>query len=234
MNVSDLSPVPGSHRHKKKVVISLLLIGLILGSLWRFTSLHQRFGFSTLVGWGEVVQGHPWTPFVMVGVFVVGGLLFFFHALLLWVTVFSFDPPHAALYCFIGSLASASTLYWLGRVLRRDVVAKLAGSYTGEVSKALGRKGILSLFLLHIFPICPFSVLNLLAGATHISFGDFLAGTILGMVPGLAILLIFGNRFLAMLKQPTWPHALGLVAFILVGLFILTRARKRLMPEVIK
>jgi phospholipase D1/2 len=215
--------------YKKNVVLTILFLGFGLGLVWRFSRLHSILGFTTLVGWGESVQGHPWTPFVMVGVFVLGGLLFFFHALLLWVTVFSFDPPHAAFYCFVGSLASASTLYGLGRVLRKDVVAKIAGSYTGEVSQALGRKGILSLFLLHIFPVCPFSVLNLLAGATHISFRDFLLGTILGMVPGLAILLIFGNQVLGMLKKPTWPHFALLVGFVGIGFFVLRRVRRRLM-----
>jgi phospholipase D1/2 len=230
----DWDRAPGDNRHKKNAVLTLLFLGFLLGCIWRFTRLHHRLGFATLLGWGEAVQGHPWTPVVVIGVFIVGGLLFFFHALLLWVTVFSFDPPHAALYCFAGSLASATTLYWLGRVLRRDVVARIAGSYTEEVSKALGRKGILSLFLLHVFPICPFSVLNLLAGATHISFRDFVIGTIIGMAPGLAILLIFGNQFLHLLKTPTGPHLAGLAVFVAVGLWVLTHARRRLLPKAIE
>src|SRR5258705_14001781 len=100
----------------------------------------------------------------------------------------------------------------------------MAGSYMEGVSHALARKGILSLFLLHVFPIAPFSVLNLLAGATHIRFKDFLIGTVLGMTPGLLILTFFGHQLIHTLQHPVWQDVLGLAAFIAVGFWVLTRA----------
>jgi uncharacterized membrane protein YdjX (TVP38/TMEM64 family) len=209
-NVATPPAIVRPSAYKRNVVISLLLSGFIVGCLWRFTFWHQRINFATLVDWGQALQGNPWTPYLVIGAFILGGLLFFFHALLLWVVVFTFDTQHAAFYCVMGSLSSATTLYWLGRVLRKDVVARIAGSHAEQISKSLARKGIVTLFLLHIFPVLPFSALNLLAGATHITFVDFLAGTLLGMVPGITILLIFGNSFLQMLKQPTWTNFLGL------------------------
>jgi phospholipase D1/2 len=226
-----LPPIVRKTAYKRNAVISLLISGFVVGCLWRFTSWHEKINFATLVGWGQSLQGHPWTPYVVVGVFILGGLLFFFHALLLWVVVFTFDTQHAALYCVLGSLLSASTLYWLGRVLRKDVVARIAGSHAEQISKALARKGIITLILLHIFPVLPFSALNLLAGATHITFFDFVAGTLLGMVPGITILLIFGNSFLQMLKQPTWTSFAGLAVFVAVGAYTLSRLRKKLLPK---
>src|SRR5437879_732188 len=100
-------------RHHKKVVILLLFFGFFLGAVWRFTALHNRFGLTTLVNWGSKIQGHPWTPYGVVLIFVLGGLIFFGHAVLLWATVFTFDLPHAIAYAAMGSLASAVTLYGL-------------------------------------------------------------------------------------------------------------------------
>src|SRR5438477_12452078 len=87
----------GTSRHRlvRNAVLTLIAICFILGVLWRFTGLRHRINFHTLVQWLRVIQGHPWTPVGVVIVFVVGGLLFFFHALLLWVTIFTFDPIHA-------------------------------------------------------------------------------------------------------------------------------------------
>src|SRR5258708_28165542 len=87
------------HRHKKNAVIALLFLGFLMGCVWRFTRLHNTLGFATLLGWGEAVHGYPWATGEGGWVFFVGGLTFFFPALLSWVNAFSFDPPHAAHFC---------------------------------------------------------------------------------------------------------------------------------------
>jgi uncharacterized membrane protein YdjX (TVP38/TMEM64 family) len=226
--------VPGGPRIFRDAVLSFLITGFTLGCIWRFTSWHEHFGLQTLLKWGEIIRGHPWTPAGVLVVYVVGGLLFFAHGLLLWATIFTFDTPHAILYCVAGSLASGIVVYGLGRVLRQDVVARIAGSYMETVSRALAHRGVLSLCLLHIFPVCPFSVLNLLAGATHIRFRDFVLGTILGMTPGILALSIFGNRLLLILRHPNWEDAAGLVVFVLIGITIFWKLRHRLLPEMVE
>jgi phospholipase D1/2 len=208
-------------------VLLLLGIGFTLGAIWRLTSLHERLNLQTLIRWGAFVRGHPWTPLGIVVIFVIGGLLFFVHAILLWTTVFTFDPWHAFLYCELGSFSSALALYGLGRVLKRDVIKRIAGSYMEELSQAIGRRGIASVFLLHLFPICPFSMLNLLSGATHIRFRDFVIGTLVGMTPGLVVLVFFGNRLLKIIEHPRGWDILFLMAFATAGIFILRAARRR-------
>jgi phospholipase D1/2 len=208
--------------------LTVLLSGFALGCLWRFTGLHQRYGLQTLVVWAQQIQGHPWTPVGVIAAYLIGGFLFFFHAVLLWTTVFAFTPVQALLYCEAGSFASALAVYATGRVLRRDVVQKIAGSYAGEVSAGLGRKGVLSLVLLHFFPICPFSMLNLLAGATQINLRDFVLGTLIGITPGIVLICFFGHYLVDLLKHPHLGGLLSVVGFIVVGGFILSSARKRL------
>ena len=221
-------------RAARNAVLVLLAVCFLAGCLWRFTSWHQRFGFSTLVQWGRVIQGHPWTPVGVIVVFVLAGLIFFVHAVLLWVTVFTFDAFHAFIYCELGSLASALVVYGLGRVLREDVVERIAGSYMEEVSRALARRGVLTLILLHVFPICPFSVLNLLAGATHIGFKDYVIGTVLGITPGLVVLSLFGERLMEIIQTPDLPDAAALTAFVGAGVFIFWKLRQRLLSKVIQ
>ena len=212
-------------------VVFLLLAGLTLGCLWRFTSWHERFDFQTLLRWGKILQGHPWTPFGVIGIFVLGGLLFFVHVLLLWVTVFTFDPLHALIYCELGSLASALVVYGLGRVLRHDVVTRIAGSDAEQISHALARRGVLSLILLHLFPVCPFSVLNLLAGATHIHFKDYLVWTICGITPGILLLCFLGTRLVHIVQRPQGVDIVLVAAYLIAGFFVIRKMRARLLAE---
>jgi phospholipase D1/2 len=164
----------------------------------------------------EALRGHAWAPLAIAGIYMAGGLILFVHAVLLWATVLVFDPWHAFLYCEIGTLASGLTTYGLGRIARPEVVHKIAGSYLGKVSEALGRKGKRTLILLHWFPICPFSILNFLAGATHITFKDFLVGTFVGCTPGLLLIAFFGRTIRQILQQQHWLEIIPLVLCVLV------------------
>jgi phospholipase D1/2 len=129
----------------------------------------------------------------------------------------------------LGSLSSALVIYGLGRVLRRDVITRMTGSYMEDVSRALAHKGILSLFVLHVFPICPFSMLNLLAGATHIRLKDYVAGTLLGMTPGIVLVCFFGGRLLEIIKHPQWVDILSFIVFVLIGVWAFWALRRRLL-----
>jgi uncharacterized membrane protein YdjX (TVP38/TMEM64 family) len=72
-------------------------------------------------------------------------------------------------------------------------------------------------------PVAPFSLINLAAGAIRIRLGDFLAGTVLGMAPGMAALTVFGDRIEALLRDPSPGRiallllALGLVVAVAYG-----------------
>jgi len=160
--------------------------------------------------------------------YIVGGLLLFLHAVLLWTTVFIFDPWHAVLYCELGTLASGLTLYGLGRIIRPGLAARIAGSTAEQASRDLGRHAKKSLILLHWFPVCPFSVVNFIAGGTHVSLVDFVTGTLIGCTPGILLICFFGNEILNLLQRKHWLEALP-VAIAALGLWIGTRLfRKRL------
>src|SRR3546814_19139338 len=64
---------------------------------------------------------------------------------------------------------------------------------------------------IRIVPFAPFSVVNLLAGATHIRFSDFMLGTALGMAPGALALILLGDRLAEVMRNPT-PASLATLA----------------------
>jgi phospholipase D1/2 len=68
-----------------------------------------------------------------------------------------------------------------------------------------------------IVPVAPFAVINLFAGASHVSLRDFLIGTTLGMLPGVLALAIFAQGITSLIGRAS----LQAVALTLVGLLAL-------------
>ena len=56
--------------------------------------------------------------------------------------------------------------------------------------------------LLRVVPIAPFTVVNLMAGATRISLADFVLGTVAGMGPGILAMVLFTGGLENALRHP--------------------------------
>jgi len=124
----------------------------------------------------------------------------------------------------LGSLLSGAITYWLGRIIGRDTVRSLAGNKINTLSRKLGRSGIRSTLVVRLLPIAPYSVVNIVAGASHIRFVDFIIGTLLGMLPGIFAIAGIVDRGYALLSSPGISTVISTVALIaaivLAGYFI--------------
>jgi uncharacterized membrane protein YdjX (TVP38/TMEM64 family) len=78
-----------------------------------------------------------------------------------------------------------------------------------------------------MLPIAPFTIINLIAGASHISFRDFVLGTIIGMAPGTLILVVFVDRIAAAVRHPgpVTFTLLALIAGVALSAALLLRSR---------
>ncbi len=92
---------------------------------------------------------------------------------------------------------------------------RLAGGKIDRVSRQLGRRGILSVLIMRLLPVAPFTLVNLAAGASHIRFRDFALGTVLGMAPGIFAIALFSGQLARVLYAPD-----ALSVGILAGLML--------------
>jgi uncharacterized membrane protein YdjX (TVP38/TMEM64 family) len=157
---------------------------------------------------------------------VVAGFLLVPVTALIAATLVAFGPLYGLAYAFAGSVASALAGYAVGASLGQRSVRRLAGRRLNAVSRRLARRGLLTVLVVRIVPVAPFTVINLVAGASHISLRDFTWGTILGMVPGLAAIALLVERAAASLRDPHWSNILTLVlvaAGILLAGYLFSR-----------
>jgi uncharacterized membrane protein YdjX (TVP38/TMEM64 family) len=101
-----------------------------------------------------------------------------------------------------GCLASGSVAFAIGRWLGLRRVERLGGARVTRITRTLKRNGTLAVFLLRKVPM-PYTLANVVIGASTVSYRDFVLGTLLGMA-GLVIGLAgFGYQLTNVLRRPS-------------------------------
>jgi uncharacterized membrane protein YdjX (TVP38/TMEM64 family) len=196
---------------------------LTLAATWRWTPLQEWLTVEQqLSQWAERVRGETLAPLAVVGTFLLGTLMMIPITLLIVVTALTFDTLPSFLYAVSGSLAGALVTFAIGRALGRDLVRRLSGSWVNRVSKRLSRSGMAAVVAARVLPLAPFTIVNLIAGASHIRWRDYALGSFLGLLPGVAAITLFESRLENALRNPGVGSVAGtlLVLAVVVAGFI--------------
>jgi uncharacterized membrane protein YdjX (TVP38/TMEM64 family) len=157
---------------------------------------------------------------VTVAGFLIGGLLVVPVMVLIAVTILAFGPWWGFWYALIGMTASAMVTFGIGHLLGRRLMDHLSGSWVHRISKSLAKKGILTVVTIRILPVAPFSILNAVAGASHIRSREFFIGTVLGELPGLVSLALFLDQVTETIRHPG-PGSILLLIVVAVGIVLI-------------
>lgn len=205
---------------------ALLIVFIVIAVLW--TQLPtSTWDVDALSAWlakhRQAWYGLPVVVFAYVALAPVPVLL------LIAATGVAFGPILGPLYAMAGCLASASCAFALGRWLGLRRVQELGGERVVRLTNALKRNGTLAVFLLRKIP-APFLLANIVAGASPVSYRDFIVGTILGM--GTIVILIagFGVQLTTALRSPspsTVLTAILLVSITLTLAWVINRSLRQ-------
>jgi phospholipase D1/2 len=202
------------------VILLLALLGC--GAAWHWTPLNYWVNFETVAAWERSIAANPAAPYIIIGAYLLGGLVLFPITLLTAVTIFTFGPVTGNIYSLLGWLLSATLGYGLGRLLGRDWLESFAGDRLRCLSREAHRGGLLAVLALRIVPVAPFTVVNLFIGASRIRFRDFTLGSLLGRIPGLLALTLFEVQVKSLMRAPAMGK-LGVAAAVLLCAFAVNR-----------
>ena len=132
----------------------------------------------------------------------------------------------AFVYVLGGALVGSALGFIGGRVMSRGALERFSGSRLGRFSRQLAKRGTIAVAVLRLVPIAPFAVFNLVAGASHLGFRQFMVGSLLGLAPGLGAITLFSGTLWAAVSEPTWQN-LTIAAAAGLGLTGLTLFAKR-------
>lgn len=181
-------------------VFAVLVLGLVGWSIWMAHNAAQDIGVTSLLASLRQAAEHPLAPFAAVPIIVVGSLFVAPITGMIALCAILFGPWVASSVAIAGTLAATVVNHSIGGSLSK-IVEERAPRTVLERMRSLGRNAdVLSLAGLRLIPIAPFSVVNLIAGAVHVRLGHFLAGTLLGMGPGIVLVCLSVDRARAALS----------------------------------
>ncbi|HET8807465.1 MAG TPA: VTT domain-containing protein, partial [Methylophaga sp.] len=200
---SLLVPIQQRNAFRKQWLLSagVLLFVVLLTAIWRFTPLGDWLNQENLQSIALMIEQQPLAPLIITLVFAICSLVAVPVSLLIIVTVVTFGPWAGSAYAMGGSLLGGLLGFWVGHMLGRSGVSHLTGTRINRLSRRLGEQGLLAVITVRIVPVAPFTVINMVAGASYIKLRDFLWGTALGMIPGIIALSAFADSLIATLKQ---------------------------------
>lgn len=218
-------------KHSLITLGSVLVIALLLAAGWRWTPLGEWVNIEELFRHFSQLRGSWLAPIFVAAIFVVGGLVVFPVTLIIIATGVTFGPFYGFGYALIGAELSAFVTYACGQLLGHNVIRHLSRRWIARVSRRLARQDLLAVITLRIIPAAPFTVINLIAGASHVRFGSYALGTLLGMMPGIFAVTLFSDRMYAAILAPEAIRLgilLAMAAAIAAGTWFLIRwLRKR-------
>ncbi|BET10094.1 hypothetical protein THI4931_11360 [Pandoraea sputorum] len=210
------------------VALVLLLLGLAgLALAWRYTPLREWTDLPRVLRVVERIRLMPFAPLVIMAVYLLGTLIMVPVTVLIIVTVVVFGPFAGAAYALAGTSLGAAAGYGVGRTLGRDAVQRFGGERLNALSRQIGHHGLLAMVVLRLMPIAPFTLVNLVVGASRIRLRDCMLGTVIGMLPGILIAAALVDRVAALAQRPNgWTAALLATVLVLPGMGVVALRRR--------
>ena len=218
-------------RRRRGLVAFILLLALVvLGAAWWWLPLESPLPVARWLATAGRWRASPLAPLVALACFVVGGVLVFPVNVLTAATIIVFGAVAGAAWALLGAVLSAIVVHEIGRRLPATLVARLAGARGERLRARVVGHGLLAIAVVRIVPLAPYSVISLVAGVARIRRFDYIAGTALGMLPGIVLYAVFIDRARATLLDPhplAWLGLLGALVLIAAAAVGLRHWRRR-------
>lgn len=176
----------------RSFLVTIVLVTLVWAS-WRHVS-----GYMTIEGMRALVESHPgYGPLLFMAMIVAG---IFTHVpmagtVIIAVGAVIFGPFDAFVYGWAGALAGTTSTFLLVRYIARDYLQHMLyrlSTRLRTLDNRLTRNGFVTVLGLRlVLGLAP--LLDWGLGVTGVDTRDYVAGTALGVVPNIAVAVLFAN-----------------------------------------
>lgn len=198
------------------IAMSVLMVVGALAYMGHLFHLSDYAEPSRLAALFERISDDPWTPAIIIGLYVGSGLFLFPVSILSLATAMTFEPLMAVSISMTGAMLNAIVYYGVGYMLHLWRLQAVVDRFLPRVKKLLDRGGVTGVVMVHVVPIAPFVVVNLCLGIMSVPFVTYLFGTFLALVPGMVVRSFLGDALRSILEQPDMQS----IVYIVVGLIV--------------
>lgn len=164
----------------------------------------------------EALRGNPQRVPLVLGAFALGSLVAFPILVLIGATIVALGPQLGFVCASLGTLIAGTLTFGVGRLAGQRWVHRWFGRRAQALERQLKGRGVVTVALLRKVPIAPFTIVNVVIGASGLRYREFIAGTALGMVPGIAAFAFVGGRLADVWRHPTPLNVALVIVAVLV------------------
>jgi phosphatidylserine/phosphatidylglycerophosphate/cardiolipin synthase-like enzyme/uncharacterized membrane protein YdjX (TVP38/TMEM64 family) len=151
----------------------------------------------------ESLAGNPWRVPLVLTVFVVASVVSVPILALIGATVVTLGPVLGFACSAVGTMLAASATFGVGRLIGRKPMQRWLGKRLDALEQRVAKRGIIAIALIRKVPVAPFTFVNMIVGALGIRYRDFILGTALGMLPGIAAFAFVSEAAIEAWREPT-------------------------------
>jgi uncharacterized membrane protein YdjX (TVP38/TMEM64 family) len=235
-DASPQHPDAGHIRHRLPwrhwVIAGVVILAAALA--WRFTPLAEVVTPQKVLDWTHRLADYWWAPLVLMLAYTPASIVMFPRPLITLALVVAFGPWHGFAYSMTGILLAALVAYLIGRMMDSERVRRMTGDRLYRIAGVLRQRGLVTMTALRLVPLAPFAVESLFAGAIRIRLWHYVAGTFLGLSPGVLTATVFGDQLEAAVNDPSrlnYPLIAAVLLILLAGTYAVRRWLHRLERE---
>lgn len=188
-----------------------LIVGLVAGAVYLMVAHAEWFDDPVRVK-AEILSWGIWGPLAFMTLYAVGPSLLVPGAVMTLAGGLAFGTLWGSVYSLIGADMGALIAFGAGRFLGRGFVERTVNRRFLYLMQGVARHGFQIIFYLRMVPIIPYNALNLLAGASPITFRDYFWASMIGMIPGTIVWAFLGDA----MWHPASPRFLLAIGSILL------------------
>jgi phospholipase D1/2 len=214
-------------------IAAVAAVFLAVALLWQTSAIAEPSEIFRVL---DRVARMPWTEAVVIAAFLAGGFVAVPVTLMIVATLVVFNGWPGVALAGAGALASAVATYIVGRRLGTGVLRRYLGPRLNRIRRVLPERSLWRIATVRMAPIAPFFLVNLVAGAAGVRFHNYVAGSLLGLLPDVVLIAVLVQQSRLVLADPG-PDAIlvlfGLVAAwgtLSLAISILVVRRWRLAP----
>ena len=216
------------------IKIAAVALALVLvACAWIFTPISQLANPEAVTAAMGAVAASPWRFAIVLGCYLVAGIVVFPVLLLMFACAAVFGPVTGFAYSTAGLLASAALNYGIGAWLGRGVLMEKLGPRFEAARLALMQRGLTTTAVVRAIPGSPFALVSVAAGASDIRFLDYLIGTAIGIMVPVSVMTVASDQAFRLLAEPNVMH-FAVLAGVLALWFAIAFGAQALVQRIAK
>ena len=213
-----------SNKIKKYILLSLILLFVVI-ILIRYGTELRHIDFKHLKRFIKSYGKFSFLCFIII--YSLKPILFVVPTSLLTVLAGNIFGPFIGLaLSMISSFIAATLAFYLARLFGKPFVDKIIGEKALKLDENIEKNGFIIMLLMRLSIVFPYDALSYASGLTKIRYRDFIFGTMLGILPEMAVYSFMGKNISHPFSMRFIIPILSVMLLALVSYYVYKKYKK--------